>query len=210
MNGYRITKLVTPAASLALVTLDQVKGMLGIDLTDTSQDALLTQHIAAVSAAINNYCDRIFVVQTYRDQLRNVCGWFGQPIVTRQYPITVVSDVPTVTITESGVALDPAAFEVFAEAGELYRLDGSANPNAWTDPLTVIDYTAGFNPVPDPVQNAALEWITVRFYQTGNDPTVLSETIPDVITQSFAQDPTVGAMPDGPKEMLWPYRVWSM
>jgi hypothetical protein len=60
------------------------------------------------------------------------------------------------------------------------------------------------------VQNAALEWVTVRWYQTGNDPTTRSELIPDVIEQRYSIDPTLGGMPAGPREMLSPYRIWSV
>ena len=74
MSGYRITRVITPAESLALVSVDQAKAALGIDIADTSQDAALQAQIDSVSAAVNNWCDRVFVVQTYRDQIRNGRG----------------------------------------------------------------------------------------------------------------------------------------
>jgi hypothetical protein len=137
VNHYRITRVITPATSLDLVTLDQAKALLGIDPADTSKDAQISQHIAATSAAINNYCDRIFVQQVYRDQVRNAYGGYGEPFVTRQYPIALdVAGVPLVAVTEAGVALDPAYLEVYPEAGSLYRLDGTAAPYAWNTATT--------------------------------------------------------------------------
>lgn len=104
-RGYCISRVITPASSLALMTLDQAKTALGIDLADTSQDAAIMQEIAAVSAAIDNYCDRIFIRQTYRDQLRSVCNWLpqGHPIQTEQWPIPLAETGASIlTVTEDG------------------------------------------------------------------------------------------------------------
>jgi hypothetical protein len=210
-HGYRITRVTMPAASQALIDLDQVKAVLNIPPTDVSQDAILTQHIAAVSVAIGNWCDRVFPVQSYRDQLRNVCGLYAQPLVVRQYPIVLDGGgLPQVVITEDGAALDPSLFEVYPETGQLFRLDSSSNPALWTGGQILIDYTSGFPVIPDPVQNAAIEWVTVRWYMAGNDPTTRSEAIPDVIEQRYSTELTIGAMPSGPREMLAPYRIWSV
>jgi hypothetical protein len=211
VNHYRITQVVTPATSLALVSLDDAKAALGIDPADTSQDAALARQIDATSTAINNWCDRIFVVQTYRDQLRNACGYFGEPLVTRQYPIVVADEVPLV-VTEDGAALDPALIEVYPETGRLYRLDSaSAAPSAWSAPLIVVDYTAGFAEIPADVEGACLEWLTARWYGMGRDPALRSETIPDVISQTWSTDTsaTATAVPPGVRDWLAPYKVWS-
>ncbi len=211
--GYRITSVVTPAESLALVTLDQAKAALGIPAEDTAQDAVLTAQIESVSTAINNYCDRIFVVQTYRDQLRNACGSYGEPLVVRQYPIIIAEGVPLI-VTEDGAALDAALWEVFPEAGALYRLDATALPSGWGAALLVVDYTAGFDPIPADVQGAALEWLTVRHHAVGRDPALRSETIPDLITQVYAGDvgagTSAGSMTPGARDLLEPYRVWTV
>lgn len=216
MRGYRITRVVTPAASLALVTLDEAKAALGIPLADTSQDATLTQQIDAVSGAINNYCDRIFAVQTYRDQLREACGYWGEPVTTRQYPIMLdAGGVPLVVVTENGGVLDPAYLEVYPETGAIYRLDASLGPGAWGAALLVLDYTAGFDPVPPDVRGACLEWLTARWHGIGHDPALRSETIPDLITQVYASDSGSSssgatAMPAGVRDWLQPYRIMTV
>lgn len=220
-SGYRITRVTTPADSLALVTLDQAKAALGIAPGDTSQDAALTQHIAAVSQAINNWCDRIFVMQVYRDQWRGACGWFGEPVVTRQYPIAVDGEgVPLVAVVEDGVALDPGYLEVYPETGALYRLDGGG-PGTWGAGLLVIDYTAGYAEIPADVQGACLEWVGMRYGAVasgavGRDPGLRSETIPDLITQVYSSSDTGGSssaaasMPASVQAWLAPYRIWSV
>jgi len=210
MSGYRITRVVTPAESLALVSVDDAKAALGIDPSDTSQDAALARQIDSVSVAINHFCDRVFVVQTYRDQIRNGRGAWGEPLVTRQYPIVYDdSGVPIVAITEDGALLDPAAIEVYPETGSLYRLD-----SAWTAALITVEYVAGYTVIPPDVQAAALEWLTARYHAAGRDPALRSETIPDLITQVYAGDmgagTGAGSMTPGARDLLEPYRLMTL
>lgn len=209
---YRISRVTTPATSLALVTLDQAKAALGIDPADTSQDAALQQQIDSVSQAINNYCDRVFVVQSYRDQVRGACGRWGEPLVTRQYPIVLdPGGVPLVAVVDDGAALDPTLLEVYPETGSLYRLDAaSLDPSVWASPLLVVDYTAGFDPIPADVQSAALEYLAARWFAVGRDPTLRTESIPDVITHVYYSDTTSPGMPSNVREFLAPYRMLTV
>jgi Phage gp6-like head-tail connector protein len=211
---YQISRVITPATSRALVSLDQAKAALGIDPADTSQDAAIQQQIDQVSAAIDNYCGRTFVRQTYRDQNRYVFNWLnpGDPLMTRQWPIPLDdTGAPILTITEAGAVVDPALWDIDPEAGSLYRLDSSAEMISWTANLIVIDYDAGYDVVPPDVQGAALGWLTGRWMALGRDPTLRSETIPDVITQTYrGDDPSVsqGAMPSAVRDSLSAYRRW--
>lgn len=211
---YRISRVITPAASLALVTLEQAKDVLGISLGDDSQDVRLTQQIDSVSRAVAHYCDRVFVLQTYRDQLRYVNNWLypGQPIRTRQYPILIDdTGVPVLTVTEDGT--DVAAWDISPDTGELWRLDGVMLA-AWAGASIVIDYAAGFAEIPADVQGAALEWLTSRWYSVGRDSALRSETIPDLISVTYAGDmgagTSGGSVPPGARELLDPYRLWSL
>ena len=110
---------------MALVTLEQAKAALGIDPADTSQDAALTAQIEAVSIAANNYCGRIFVVQSYQDTMRHVYNWLyaGEPLRTRQFPIVVSEGEPLVAVIENGAVVDVSLWEVYPEEGALYRLE---------------------------------------------------------------------------------------
>jgi hypothetical protein len=214
VNPYRITRIVTPAESLDLISVDQAKAALGIPATDTSKDAQIQQHITASSVAINNWCDRVFVVQVYRDQLRNACGDWGEPLVTRQYPFVVDdSGVPLVTVTEDSVALDTTLMETDADFGRLYRLDDAGSIASWSSPLLVVDYTAGFNPIPPDVQGACLEWVMIRYRTAGRDPTLQSETIPDLISQTYGAGYSASgasAVPPTVRDWLMPYKVWTV
>jgi hypothetical protein len=212
--NYRISRVIVPAGSLALITLDQAKAALGIDPADTSQDAALTHQIDAVSTAIDNWCGRTFVRQTYRDQLRFVCNWLGpgEPLVTRQWPIPVdVDGEPILTATEDGTILDQAMWEANIDSGELYRLDGSNMAASWTGSTVILDYDGGYDEIPADVQSAALEWLTGRWAAQGRDPALRSESIPDVITQVWSSDAvstTTSSMPSLVRDWLTPYQRW--
>jgi Phage gp6-like head-tail connector protein len=210
---YQLSRVIVPAESLALVTLDQAKVALGIDPADTSKDALIQQYIDQVSLAIDNYCGRTFVRQTYRDQNRSVCNWLnpGDPLLTRQWPIPLdEGGLPVLTVTEEGTVVDPAQWEVDTETGSLYRLDASAAMYPWTSNLIVIDYDAGYDVIPPDVQGAALEYLMVRWSSAGRDPALRSETIPDVISQTYTDTTIAGAtaVPSGVRDWLAPYRRW--
>lgn len=212
---YRISRVITPAASMDLVSLDQVKATLGIDTADTSQDAALQQHISAVSAAINRHCNRVFVQQVYRDQFRVVRNWLdpGDPLMIRQPPIAFDDlDVPLATVTEDGGVVDVVAWEVNASSGEFYRIDG-ALVSQWIGTTVLIDYTGGFDPIPADVQAAALEWIGARYYSVGREPGLRAETIPDLITQTFDSSGGMASattIPSGAEGLLQGYRLWSL
>jgi hypothetical protein len=216
ISEYRISRTVTPAASMALVTVDQAKAALGIDPADTTQDASLTAQIASVSQGIFRYVDRVLVQQSYRDQFRYVCNYNypGEPLQLRQYPIAVdITGAPLATITEDGVAVDPLYYEADTDRGLLYRLDG-ADPYGWTGMLITVDYTAGYEPIPDDIQAAALDWLTSRYHAEGRDPALRSETIPDVLSQVYAGDfgagTSGGAIPPAARDLLQPYRLYSL
>lgn len=210
---YQLSRVMVPATNLALVTLDQAKVALGIDPADTSKDALVQQYIDQISAAIDNYCGRTFVRQTYRDQNRYVCNWLnpGDALLTRQWPIPLDDGgVPVLTVTEEGTVVDPAQWEVDTETGSLYRLDASAAMYPWTSNLIVIDYDAGYDVIPPDVEGAALEYLMVRWSSAGRDPALRSETIPDVISQTYTDTTIAGAtaVPSGVRDWLAPYRRW--
>jgi hypothetical protein len=76
-------------AAIDLITLARAKQDIQ-SIIDTSQDALLTTLITAVSRAIEKYCRRDFVQTTY-DELYNGNG--DRRLLLRQYPILSVQSV---------------------------------------------------------------------------------------------------------------------
>jgi hypothetical protein len=210
-RGYQFSRLVTPATDSGLITLEQAKLVLGIEDTDTSQDVIVQAQIDAVSAGICNYCDRAFVVQTYRDQFAYPCLGFDDPLRSRQYPIPVdTAGVPTLfTVTVDGNVIDPTLYDLDAENGRAYLING-----VWAGAKIVLDYTAGFNPIPPDVQAATNEWLTSRWLSRGRDPAVQSEALFEVATVTYsdaggaAGSGEGGGPPPGVCNWLVPYRMW--
>lgn len=67
MTAAAITNVLVAAATYDLVDLDTVKDELNITSTDTSKDDFLSRAITQVSAAVANYCNRVFPVETVKD-----------------------------------------------------------------------------------------------------------------------------------------------
>ena len=107
---------------------------------------------------------------------------------------------------------DPAFMEVQTDNGSIWRLDSSLATAAWATSLLVVDYTAGFDPIPADVQGACLEWVGIRYGAVGRDPAIRSETIPDLITQVYGSSDTSSAtaMPAAVRDYLIPYKIWTV
>jgi len=206
---YRISRTIVPAESLALITVEQAKATLGIDAADTSQDSALGALIGQVSAAIHRYLDRILVQQGYRDQYRYVANWMcvGEPLQLWQYPIALDEEgYPIAAIVQDGVTVDAALYEANDERGLLYSID-SVGAYGWTGLLITVDYTAGYDPIPEDVQAAALDWLTARWHAEGRDPGLRSETVPDILAQTYGgADPMAATgIPGTARDLLAPY-----
>jgi hypothetical protein len=203
----RIDTVLVPAEDLALVPLDVVKEELGIPPEDTSQDARLTRYIAQVSAQIHTYTQRIFPLQTYRNEFyREWSDPDGSPLVVSAWPI-----VEIVSLTEDGVpVVAPDDYIWKDKAGLVYRRTG-AGFCPWAAATTVLDFSAGYAVIPADLEAAALSWLSVRWgggAGAARDPTIRGETIPDLITVTYGSASSgadATSMPAGVKDMLTPY-----
>jgi hypothetical protein len=211
MASPLISRVIVPAASAGLISLDDAKSALGIPSTDTSKDAAVQANVDAISAAIVNYCDREFVVQTYRDTFRQLVGAFGEPLRSRQWPIPATGGAPTLyTVTVDGVVIDPAAYDLDLSNGRAFLLE-----SGWAGTAVLLDYVAGYDPIPPDVVAATGQWLIEVWSQRGRDPSTRSETVPDVISVVYRDDPSGAAgssgegPPDGVRDWLWAYRNWS-
>jgi len=119
------------------------------------------------------------------------------------------------TVTEDGGELDPLSYEIDSDRGLVYRLDAGGYVTAWTGSTAILDYTAGFDPVPADVQGACLEWLTARYRAVGRDPSVRSVAIPDLITEVYGSvgggdSSTASSLPPGVRDLLEPYRIYAL
>ena len=96
-----------------------------------------------------------------------------------------------------------SGFAVDADRGILTRNHGylwDGGPHFWR-----VIYSAGYESVPDDVQEACAEWVAQLFWQTQRDPGLMRETVPGVDERIPLQD-----VPGSVKRLLAPYRNWRV
>ena len=174
-----------------LVSLDDMKALLGIDPGNTDDDAYLTNELTSMSAIVEKYCAREFTKATYTDVLDY---HDGVTVVTDSYPIESL-----VSVILDGVSLDlsDTPVKVIRESGTL-----SLKTGAFCDYDTVdIEYIGGYDPIPADIQRVVSDLVHSRYANKFiNDPTrrIRSESIPDVAnyiyerTKAFDDNPLLG------------------
>ncbi len=184
----RILSVTTPATSTDLVTLDDVKEEIGI--TTTVDDAWLGKVISRASQAAATFCNRIFVVQTYSEQIfpdRELYSWQ----VPDSFDVLQLSAWPvigTVTATPNGATaplVQGTDFLVVPGLGHLLRRFEDGNLRKWGSEPVTIAYQAGFSTIPGDVQDAALDTIKGRYYARLRDPLLRSEKIDSVYEAQY-------------------------
>lgn len=156
----RIVSVLTPAESLALVTLETVKQELGIAADNIAQDARLTRYISQASAQIHTYTQRIFPLQTYRNRyLADYSPMRG--LILSAWPVVEIA-----VLTEDGAAVTD--YELDAEPGLIWR--HGWNWHTWRGAETVVDFSAGYADIPDDIEAAALRVVTLQNSVHGRDP----------------------------------------
>lgn len=125
-------KVLRIADSYALLTLDELKAILNVPPTNTSEDALLQILIDQYSDVIATMCNRVFAYEQVAETWR--CSDLPRLFLTH-YP---VADADIVSVeSPRGNILDPASYEVENASGKL-RIEG-----AFAESITVT-YSGGY------------------------------------------------------------------
>lgn len=135
---------------MALCTLTDVKQYLGINTTNTDEDALINTFIDGVSALFESYCNRKFDDNYYTDVYS---GHNNTKLYVRQYPITTVSGVYV-----NDVIIDDVDYYVGSNNIELLTGYFSAGRNN-----IKINYTAGYVNIPDDLRLACMDEVVRRY-----------------------------------------------
>jgi hypothetical protein len=129
-------KVITPADSYDLLTLDELKTLIGLPTSDTSEDAQLEMWITHYSDVIATMCNRVFGKEKVEETWRGDTMPFDCPrLFLTHYPV----DDTDIEAVESprGSLLAPTAYEIENRSGKM-RIDG-----VWSEPVTVT-YTGGY------------------------------------------------------------------
>ncbi len=206
-----ISSIVTAAATHNMTDLDTIKDELMLTKTDASRDAVLNRYIVEASAAAENYCNRVFVVETILDQF----------FPRRDPPFQVVADgidplqlsrspiASLASVTEDGTALiENTDFLKDAARGQLIRLDVNGYPKRWNALPISVQYDGGYLPLPADVTASGIRMVAQRHFARIRDPLVKSEVVDgigrtDYITSNSAE----GNMPTDVIDLLDNYRM---
>jgi hypothetical protein len=132
-------KVLEPADSYDLCTLDELKIMLGIQPSDTTEDELLALWITQYSDMIATMCNRVFakekVVETWRGDTKPFDTDNGRIFLTH-YP---VADGDLESISAPDGADIPTGWELENISGKLQFFTAY-----WAEPIR-ITYTGGYD-----------------------------------------------------------------
>lgn len=178
-----ITTVVTPADSYDLTTLAIIKEELGI--TGNGIDDRLQRYLTGASAAAAQFCNRVFVVETLKDEFwpqRDPCPYLISgglmPLQLTRWPL-IAASVSSV-IENSITLIDGTDFRIDYEKGQLVRLDGSLYPRRWPAWPISAQYNAGFDSIPDDVVDAVIRMVRTRWTAKDRDALLREENIPGV------------------------------
>ena len=133
-------KVLTPATSTALLTLNELKTILGLSPTDTSEDAQLSMWIDQYSDVIATLCMRSFGYEEVQETWRGDSMPFDCPrLFLSHYPVAD-ADLESVE-SPLGSVIDPASYEIENDSGKV-RIAGY-----WAEPV-VVKYWGGYQ-LPD-------------------------------------------------------------
>lgn len=133
-------KVLEPAESYALLTLDELKIILNIPASDSSEDAQLELWIEHYSDVVATMCNRVFAREKVAETWRGDSMPFDCPrLFLTHYPVAD-DDIESVESPRGSFVAAPA-YEIENRSGKL-RIEG-----VWSEPVTVT-YTGGYN-LPD-------------------------------------------------------------
>lgn len=143
-----------------LVTLQDMKDYLGE--TTGTLDTFLTLQLEIISEAIEGYCGRKFLENTYTQYFYQDEIGFTEELPLYHYPINSVT-----SIEEAGVLLTDG-FRVESEVGLLIReryfwLQHRISVPTLAIPKIKVIYDAGYSVLPAPLQYVVFSWVQEKY-----------------------------------------------
>jgi hypothetical protein len=186
----------------AIITLDDAKNWIGIELADTSQDARLQVMIGAVDAIIKDYCEAEFSEQVVVGEILD--GGRSDTIVPKNSPLRSVQNV-FLNCYPDGTGGTPVTPTEYIVEADCIVMRWQATPKGRG--LVRIDYKWGYASVPGPVKQAALLSVEALYNRKNRNSIGISSRSKEGESESY---PSAWNMESGlPKEamaMLVPYR----
>jgi hypothetical protein len=202
---YSTFTVTTPASKLSLLTVEELRAAVGV--TDSSQDAALTTLGLRLSASIAKQCGVASDGVHPATLLSETCSEVFRPARHQQDLVLARRPVSAITsVTENGMALDIADYEIRRGSGILTRLSGDRFSCFPCGKIAVV-YEAGFETAPDDLKLAASKLASALYSETARDPNLKRVDIPDVEEREYwvgpSDDPLLSAEIS---DLLAPYR----
>jgi hypothetical protein len=143
-----------------LTTVGNVKNYLKINAEATTDDALISRIVLAVSAWIKSYLNRDIVSTTYTELLD--CSGNGF-FCLGNYPVMAIASLAVGPPNTTRVALVAGTDYIFSDTG-VVRVFGRKLPRGMATIL--INYTAGYVDVPADIEGAAIELAAWRYKES--------------------------------------------
>lgn len=202
-----ILTVTTPRADLKLVSLTDLKAEL--EITGTASDTYLGSLLDRVSQMVEAHCDRVFAVETVREDFREDCGLLYLPLT--RYPVIGVS---AVTVDGEALVGDIADLvEIDKEKGRLYRMDSSADLIQWETGRISITYQAGYSVMPGNLREAVMRLAKYGNSGRTRDPAIKGERFLEGLYAYDlfnASSESSGGMPTDVAGLLAPYLRYSV
>lgn len=197
-----ILTVTTAADTHDLTVLETVKDELGRTVSAT--DAQLTRWIHEASTQIASHCRRVFAAETVQEVFHGVSG--ADELILSRRPVTSITSVTE----DDDTALATTYYEVEAETGLLYRLDGSGYRERWYASRVTVIYSGGYSLIgslPRDIETAAIQLVARRAYAASRDPNLRSVQVEGLGQRQYWVDATAKTqMAADIEALIAPYR----
>ena len=157
-----------------LVTLDDTKNYLGIDLIDTTYDTFLNGQIALFSSTIENYCQRKFEQASYTQEFYYDQFSIGMnSLYTYHYPIISVASIKeiyTIAGSDEETLIESQQYRAHNPSGKIDRFSEYGVREAWFYEMcnqdyarTQVIYDAGYATIPAEIQHVCFQLIEQEY-----------------------------------------------
>lgn len=141
--------------------------------------------IDEASEFVEDYLDRHIESAYYTERVRGADRPF---LILEEYPITELTSVEARDMSEQVTSYDPESFIIHADAGMIEWVNKATNVFS-SQRTYVVNYTAGYYPVPGPIRKAtalqAVEMLQPIFRRTNTNMTS-TDMIPET-TEQFVE-----------------------
>jgi hypothetical protein len=207
----RIIKVLTPASSYDMTTIEVIKTELKIPLGDTERDNYFKRQITMASRAVANYCNRDFIAEPMQEQFRPYpfidsasLNNIPEFLYLSRLPITTITSINISEDTE-GPLVEGTDFECDYATGRLIRLYNDV-PYRWHFRKLTVQYTGGFTfpgTLPADLQQAVNELVKDMHATSIRDPMIRAQETPGIGRIEY----WVNTKADG---SAWPPRITDL